>query len=38
MAGVYVDEWVPAEVDRVGLTEAEARAFIQRKDIEYLRS
>jgi len=37
MSAVYVDEWVPAEGELIGLTEDEARAFLQRKDAEYLR-
>ena len=37
MSAVYVDEWVPAEGDLIGLTEDEARAFIRRKDAEFLR-
>lgn len=38
MPRVYVDEWMPEEGELIGLTEREARAFIHRKDVEYLRS
>ena len=33
---LYPDEWMVEEGDLLGLTDAEARAFLQRKDVEYL--
>jgi hypothetical protein len=37
MSRVHVHEWVLGEGELVGLTEAEAQAFLRLKDIEYLR-